>query len=143
MTGQRNVGDKGIKLEAPCKPRGHTSHRDITWGCLAQLSPNFHLNMSLVMRKPAFCICENKDADQLRGNRLCFRYTDSTIWNFKPHAIFCGCTAPGQKPRRLGFSQRGSYANEVCIVASQRRKLFIQYSLTNLCANFHYLSGVA
>ena len=21
------------------------------------------------MRKPAFCICENKDADQLRGNR--------------------------------------------------------------------------
>ena len=36
------------------------------------------------MRKPAFCICENKDADQLRGNReadqrLCFRYTDSII----------------------------------------------------------------
>ena len=36
------------------------------------------------MRKPAFCICENKDADQLRGNReadqrLCFRYTDSTF----------------------------------------------------------------
>ena len=36
------------------------------------------------MRKPAFCICENKDADQLPGNReadqrLCFRYIDSTI----------------------------------------------------------------
>ena len=36
------------------------------------------------MRKPTFCICENKDADQLRGNReadlrLCFRYLDSTI----------------------------------------------------------------
>ena len=36
------------------------------------------------MRKPAFCICENKDADQLRGNReadqhLCFCYMDSTI----------------------------------------------------------------
>ena len=36
------------------------------------------------MGKPAFCICENKDADQLRGDReadqrLCFRYTDSTI----------------------------------------------------------------
>ena len=36
------------------------------------------------MRKPAFCICENKDADQLRGNReadqrLCFRHMDSTI----------------------------------------------------------------
>ena len=42
------------------------------------------LHMSLVMRKPAFCICENKDADQLRSNReadqrLCFRYKDSTI----------------------------------------------------------------
>ena len=41
-------------------------------------------DMSLVVRKPAFCICENKDADQLRGNReadqcLCFRYIDSTI----------------------------------------------------------------
>ena len=40
--------------------------------------------MSRIIRKPAFCICENKDADQLRGNReadqrLCFRYTDSTI----------------------------------------------------------------
>ena len=36
------------------------------------------------MRKSAFCICENKDADQLRGNReadqgLCFRYIASKI----------------------------------------------------------------
>ena len=36
------------------------------------------------MRKQAFCLCENKGADQLRGNReadqrLCFRYADSTI----------------------------------------------------------------
>ena len=57
------------------------------------------------MRKQTFCICENKDADQLRGNReadqrLCFRYTDSTISplpkseiNFKPLATFYGCTA--------------------------------------------------
>ena len=35
------------------------------------------------MRKAALCICENKDADQLRSNcaadqRLCFRYIDST-----------------------------------------------------------------
>ena len=36
------------------------------------------------MRKSAFCICEKKDADPLRGNReadlrLCFRYIDNTI----------------------------------------------------------------
>ena len=41
-------------------------------------------NLSLVMRKPAFCICKNKNADQLGGKskadqRLCFRYLDSTI----------------------------------------------------------------
>ena len=40
--------------------------------------------MSRDVRKTDFCICENKDADQLRSNReadqrLCFRYTDSTI----------------------------------------------------------------
>ena len=40
--------------------------------------------LCLVIRKPAFCICKNKDADQLRGNReavqrLCFHYIDSTI----------------------------------------------------------------
>ena len=40
--------------------------------------------MSRVVRKPAFCKYENKDADQLRGNReadqrLCCRYMDSTI----------------------------------------------------------------
>ena len=36
------------------------------------------------MGKPTICIGENKDADQLRGNReadqrLCFRYTASTL----------------------------------------------------------------
>ena len=54
--------------------------------------------MSLVMRKPAFCICENKDADQLYGNgtadqRLCFRYIDSAIPLLsKPLFIFSECT---------------------------------------------------
>ena len=40
----------------------------------------FHY-LSRVMRKPTFCICENKDADQLReaDQRLCFRYIDSPI----------------------------------------------------------------
>ena len=36
--------------------------------------------MSRVMRKPTFCKCENKDADNREADqRLCFRYTDSTI----------------------------------------------------------------
>ena len=74
------------------------------------------------MRKPAFCICENKVADQLRGNReadrrLCFRYIDSTtpllskseisshlLWLHSPV-----CVGPCRKPRRPVFSERGSF----------------------------------
>ena len=42
------------------------------------------MSLSRLMGKPTICIGENKDADQLRGNReadqrLCFRYSDSTI----------------------------------------------------------------
>ena len=55
------------------------------------------------MRKPDFCICENKDADQLRSNcaadqHLCFRYTASTstipLLPKSEISIFCGCIAP-------------------------------------------------
>ena len=59
--------------------------------------------MSHPMGKPTICICENKGADQLRSNceadqRLCFRYSDSTIppllnsQSFKLLACFCACT---------------------------------------------------
>ena len=38
------------------------------------------LYLSRVMRKPAFCISENKGADQLCSNReACFHYIDSTM----------------------------------------------------------------
>ena len=55
------------------------------------------------MGKPTICIGKNKDADQLHREaeqRLCFRYTDSTILlllkirNFKLQALFCDCTGP-------------------------------------------------
>ena len=41
-------------------------------------------HLSRIMRKPTFCMCENKDADQLwrklqADQRLCFHYIDSTI----------------------------------------------------------------
>ena len=69
------------------------------WFCLGY---RLSQHMSHPMGKPTICICENKDADQLRGNReadqrLCFRYSDSTIpllliRNFKILTIFCACT---------------------------------------------------
>ena len=44
----------------------------------------FTQQMSRHMGKPTICLGKNKGADQLRGNReadqrLCFRYSDSTI----------------------------------------------------------------
>ena len=80
--------------------------------------------MSRIVRKLAFCICENKDADQLRSNReadqhLCFRYSELVqslyflnpkfeasshlLWLYSPV-----CVGSGQKHRRLVFSQQGS-----------------------------------
>ena len=65
------------------------------------------------MGKPTICIGENKDADQLRGNReadqrLCFRYSDSTIClllnpKFQASSSFLRlyrpvCVGPGRKP---------------------------------------------
>ena len=58
------------------------------------------VHLSHVMRKPAFCICENKGADQLpvevTTQLIC--YIDSTVLLFSKSeisslAIFCGCTA--------------------------------------------------
>ena len=63
----------------------HTKEMAVSGNFLSWLRIElFASHLSRVVRKPAFCICEHKDADQLRGNReadqgLCFRYTDSTI----------------------------------------------------------------
>ena len=50
--------------------------RDLYWQEILVI-PCLEYNMSLIMRKPAFCICKNNDADQLSSNcaadqRLCF-----------------------------------------------------------------------
>ena len=76
------------------------------------------------MRKPIFCTCENKDADQLRGSReadqrLCFRNIDSAIplvsksvmSSLYPSSVatqpdFCRTRS---ETRTLVFSGRGSY----------------------------------
>ena len=72
------------------------------------------------MRKPAFCICKNKDADQLReaDQSLCFHYTDSTIpllfkseiSSFQPSSVAVqpGLCRTGSETRVLVFSRRGS-----------------------------------
>ena len=74
----------------------------------------------LVVRKQAFCMCENKDADQLRGDRetdqrLCFHYIDSTIplllypkFQASSHLLWLYSlvyVGLGRKPQRPVFSE--------------------------------------
>ena len=76
------------------------------------------------MGKPTICIGENKDADQLRGNReadqrLCFRYSDSTIplllkseiLSFKPASVLvqAGLCRTCSETTLLVFPRGGSY----------------------------------
>ena len=74
--------------EAKSTVHEYVTATHISFWVIKHIFPKYYVQilykMSLVMRKPAFCICENKDADQLRGDceadqHLCFRYTDSTI----------------------------------------------------------------
>ena len=98
--------------------------------------------MSLIMRKPAFCICENKDADQLRGyreadQRLCFRYSDKTIPLLLTSEIQASryllwlyshvCVGPGRKSRRPVFSQRGSDYLLILAITSLSKYLKISF----------------
>ena len=99
--------------------------------------------MSRVVRKPAFCICESKDGDQLRGNReadqrLCFaiRIVQSLYYlnpKFQapchllwPYSLLCA--GPGRKPRRQVSSQRGSNCsrkvNSYCIEGLQSEQIW-------------------
>ena len=90
------------------------------------------------MRKQTFCICENKDADQLRGNReadqrLCFRYIDSTIpvlskseiSSLQPSSVTVqsGLCRTRSETRMLVFSRRGSFFVDVISYTFRVRKV--------------------
>ena len=79
-------------------------------------------HLSLVMRNRLFAYAKTKT--QISGNReadqrLCFRYTDSTILSYLNPKFQASshlqwlyslvCVGPGRKPRRPVFSERGSF----------------------------------
>ena len=69
----------GVKIR--CAVKSTAEHYEHTYTYSRQC---YKYYMSRIVRKPDFCLGENKGADQLRGNReadqrLCFRYSDSTI----------------------------------------------------------------
>ena len=55
------------------------------------------------MRKPAFCISENTDADQLCGKRLCFRYIHYANTPMQYTAIFNGCKNVNFQVKKIFF----------------------------------------
>ena len=92
-------------------------------------------HLSLVIRKPAFCICENKDADQLRGNReadqrLCFRYTDSTIPLLPKSEI--SSLYPSSVAAQLGLCRTWSETPKTCFLTTR----LILLSITMPCCSF-------
>ena len=83
------------------------------------------------MRKPTISIGENKSADQLRGNReadqrLCFRYTDSTLFLFYLNPKFQAsssfmclyrpvCVGPVRQPH-CWFSHEAAHILEISLI---------------------------
>ena len=127
-----------INMQVPCRETaGFANNKGVTQtGGIGSLFSTFILcylhNMRRVVRKPDFCICENKDADQLRGNReadqrlcFCLRIAQSLYYlnpkfqasNYLLWLYSLVCVGPGRKPRRPVFSQRGSYDIKLNVVS--------------------------
>ena len=99
--------------------------------------------------KPAFCKCENKDADQLRGNReadqrLCFCYIDSTIpllskyetSSLQPSSVTaqpCLCRTMSETPETCFLTTRLVYAATVVPIYNRYASFcccfFIQFNV--------------
>ena len=70
-------------IDLPCTP-GQLMCANLFIWTLEMATAITMQDLSRIVRKPDFCLCENKGADQLRSNceadqRLCFRHSDSTI----------------------------------------------------------------
>ena len=103
------------------------------------------IDLCRVMRKPAFCICKNKDADQLRGKRaddqslwFCYKDKKKSLYflntQFEPLSYLLWlysrvCVGPGRKPRRQVFSRRGSFVplHEMTALSFHRILFFFRF----------------
>ena len=97
------------------------------FGALSMIQIFGAYNLSLVVRTPAFCICENKDTDQLPVTsklisafdfaarivqslsflNLKFQASNYLLQFYSPVSV-----GPGRKPQRPVFSQRGSFQTQ-------------------------------
>ena len=99
------------------------------------------------MRKTTFCICQNKDADQLRCNRkadqrLCFRYTDSTIpllpiyeiSSLQPYSV---AVQPGFVSDQVGNPEDWFSHNEAHIVLRATLTIWLNIPMRTACNMFY------
>ena len=95
--------------------------------CNTDVSIIIQWDMSRIVRKPAFCICENKNA--VYDQRLCFRYTDSTIPLLPKsrsgavvRALDFGPMGPWFEPRPVHKNVALSKSHLPCLVLVEPRK---------------------
>ena len=101
--------------------------------------------------KPDFCICENKGADQLRGNhavdqRLYFRYIDTISLFFlnqkyqtSSHLLRVYspvCFGPDRKPGKQVFTLYGSFRYTYILFVHQNHHLRPHVHLKHFNTNF-------
>ena len=110
--------------------------------------------LSRVMRKPAFCICKNRDADQLPViAKLISAFVFATLiaqslfflnmkFQTSSHLVWLYslvCVGPGRKPRGPVFSQRGSFIQNQGVPC--RQVLVVNYFLGSKIHSPKVLSG--
>ena len=116
------------------------------------------IHLSLCVRKPTICMGENKDADQLRGNReadqrLCFRYTYSTFppllipkfsrfW-VSSVTVQAGLCWTWSETQIVGFvMHRLICVNEGCLEATfSRISLFSCVAVIHVCSLYFIIAG--
>ena len=123
-----------------------------------QLYNSLIYHMRCVMRKPAFCLCINKCADQLCGNPAadlphCFCYVDSTItlllkseksslYLLRPYSLIC--VRPALKPQRLVLLCHSSYMSlfvrktDFCICENKDADQLRSNCAADQCLCFRY-----
>ena len=105
-----------------------------------------HDELSHVVRKRDYCLCENKGADQLYSNctadqNLCFHYMDSTIpllpksKNYKVLAIFCSCK--GQFVSDLVVNPKDWFSRDVAHFVAHKTYNML-YGYKRKTQFFHY-----
>ena len=107
----------------------------VSFGMLTLVAQMFRLlircthenDMSRIVRKPDFCLGENKGAFVFATRIVQFLFYLNP--KFQASSSFLSlyrpvCVGPGRKPRRPVFSRRGSYEKHFVCIICQYQKMF-------------------